>query len=286
MVQNQLSIWLTVNVISFYYIINVNLYYFAMLTHYFIIADIYFSEAEEDTMEIKSEDDPQCVVHFPELMSDKPSRIILLSDRSYSKLIECKNIRMELGVEACLDQCETIPVPSYDPKKDGYHRPCYMKFVKVKTRTKTNTVENSIENQNNTQEEIIPDKSKSQDASYSDQNEAELSMQTDQNKAVQEIIHSDHSHTHHEISLKNHSKTKDEYSSGDRKTKNENFIEERINEYGNYSNEGQYENDSEAQCETVHVNYFDPTKDAEHKDHTSRDSNNIMKNENSESQEN
>ncbi|KAK8406860.1 hypothetical protein O3P69_007428 [Scylla paramamosain] len=104
-------------------------------------------DAEEEKITVKSDDDPQCVVHYHGLVDDKTSRIILLSDRSYSKLIEYKNIREELGDEAYHDQCETIPLPGYDAKKHGYHRPCYMKFIKIKVQKEKNKQENNSESE-------------------------------------------------------------------------------------------------------------------------------------------
>lgn len=227
-----------------------------------------FPDAEEETTETQSDDEPQCVVHYPELMSNKPSRIILLSDRSYGKLIECKNVRMSIGGEACHDQCETIPAPSYDPQRDGYHRQCYMKFVKIKTNTKVSTVENYSENQNKSQEENLSDEIQNPNESYSDRIKTALGNLTDQSKAEQEI------HSNHGIKSENQSETKHEYYSSESKNKHENSTDDCKNEQVKYSNGNQYENEqpceneSQVQCGVVHKNYEDQTKEKEHKDCT------------------
>lgn len=231
---------------------------FSVAINSYIAANIFslFPDAE-DTTEVQSDDGPQCVIHYPELMNDKPSRIILLSDRSYKKLLECKNIRTELGVEACHDQCETIPVPNYDPKKDGYHRSCYMKFVKINVEDmKRSTIENCPENKMKTQDENGLDKKRLQHEDYFDQNSSEHRNQTDQNNAEREIhpLHSNNDNENHSI--------KHDYS-GDSKVKCENFVYQMMNEHEKYSNGGKNENGehcdnySKIQCETVHDTYSD-----------------------------
>lgn len=103
-------------------------------------------------MPVKSPDDPRCVVHYLGLQMEKDSPIILLCEKSYNKLIDCKKIRIQSrGEDYHVQQCETIPIPSYDPERDGYHRPCYMKFIKTTVINKLkcdqeNNNEKSLEN--------------------------------------------------------------------------------------------------------------------------------------------
>lgn len=263
----------------------IHLGYFFMLFHLITLSiySLLFPDAAEDTTETKSDDDPQCVVHYPELMSGKPSRIILLSDRSYGKLIESRNIRMELGDKACQDQCETIPVPNYDSKRDGYHRPCYMKFIKIKIEDIKSPGESCTDDQNKTQAENCSGESKIQLENCSDQCRTEYKNNINQGKAEQEN-HSAHSHDDKEISPENQSKVWNEDYSGDSKIIQKSFTEQSINENGDCSNgsmnenENQCENCSGIQCETVdedfsdhnrkleHRNCYDPSNRMKHKD--------------------
>lgn len=272
-----------------------------MLTH--LTPALSLPDAEEEMIEVKSEDDPQCVVHYPELMPSKPSRIILLSDRSYAKLIECKNIRMDLGAQACHDQCETIPVPNYDTKRDGYHRPCYMRFVKITAEDiKASAVETCAESQAKTQDERRLETNETQNESCSDRNETEVSNRTDEREVERKIQTKtqdessfdnnetqderrsdrndselsncmDQSETESKIPEKPVKTKRDDYS-GDSKTKPKNFIDRNINGHAYYSDESKTENGNHGQShsgvqnETTRKNYFDHTKNFEHKNST------------------
>lgn len=217
---------------------------------------------------MKEDDDPQCVIHYPELTSNKPSRIILLSDRSYSKLIECKNVRTELGAEFCHDQCETIPFPNYDPKRDGYHRSCYMNFVKIKMENmKTSSVDNCTENQSKTKDENCSDESKTQQENDSHQSSTELQ---DHTQSIADQINTDHSHTNHELGPENQCQVIHEDYFVDSKTKDKNLTNQSIHEHGNYTNESKNEHHfgihSTPPHETVYENSSDQTENLEHKD--------------------
>ena len=74
----------------------------------------------------------RCVIHYQTLKTSENNQITLINDQSYRKLIECKEIRLKMDDgNIHLEQCQSIPVPTYNPKRDGYHRPCYKKFTKA-----------------------------------------------------------------------------------------------------------------------------------------------------------
>lgn len=218
----------------------------------------HFTDAPEEATEITSDDDSQCVVHYPELMPNKPSRIILLSDRSYGKLIECKRIRMEFGDTTCQEQCEAIPVPHYDPKRDGYHRQCYMKFVKSKIENMKTTAEKCTENQRKTQGENCSEESKTQNKNCHEQCKTDIDKRIAENEN-----NSDHNYNDHEISTEKQRKTENEDYSGDSKTMGTNFTDQSTTENDNCSNGSMNENGNHSencynvQCEAVNEHCAD-----------------------------
>lgn len=117
-----------------------------LIERYFTLF-IYIPDAEEDILASMSEDDPRCVIHYLNLQNILKSPIILLNDKSYNSLLECKELRTQLGGDNHhVEQCESIPVPDYDPQRHGFHRPCYVKFVKARKISKAlcNHVNNNI----------------------------------------------------------------------------------------------------------------------------------------------
>lgn len=99
-----------------------------MLQHNFTI----ISDADEEECGSVSEDGLLCVVHYPCLHLPRHTKVILLSQKSYNKLLKSKEIRCELeGEENHSMQCQGIPKPTYNRQRDGFHRPCFLKFVRV-----------------------------------------------------------------------------------------------------------------------------------------------------------
>ncbi|XP_045128767.1 uncharacterized protein LOC123514740 [Portunus trituberculatus] len=198
-------------------------------------------DAEEEKITVKSDDDPQCVVHYHGLVDEKTSRIILLSDRSYSKLIEYKNIREELEDEAYHDQCESIPFPSYDAKKHGYHRPCYMKFIKIKVQKEKNKQENNSES-----ERVVQDENNSEkESKIKIENDLEYELKTP------EVNHLSNEKTKDKINIEN--KIRFEYDNNlEYNSKHEN---ENCSENENISRDEHHSKDNSPVNDDCHSDY-------------------------------
>ena len=70
-------------------------------------------------------------MHYTRLKTES-EEITSLTDVSYQSLVTSKTIRIELGGgDHHAEECDSNPIPSYDPLLHGYHRQCYQQFTKA-----------------------------------------------------------------------------------------------------------------------------------------------------------